>query len=163
MAHPLLPSNPFAAVPTVVGSSLSELVGRAAAILTRETSPLSSGPSSPRFESVPSSALEFPWCRADRAAPAGTSASVSLRLENLETYPVAMTFCSSNLLNNDGAQIPASAISFAPARLNVGAREQGVVTVDIAIPQTSAPGSYSGLVQVTGLSGVKAVITIDVR
>lgn len=106
--------------------------------------------------------LEIPWRSPVSPVTAGASTSISLRLENINEDSVGVSFYSSDLLSDSGGTIPSFALSFDPDMLNLGAGQQAVVTVQINVPPQTIPGAYSGLVQATGLSRVKAVITVDV-
>lgn len=189
MAFPVVPPRIFPAAP-IVARSPSELVGRAAAILARQTPvPVSPGaagvpdlpPHSPELEDLRQRAVALvsdlgrlletpqppltpalPWRRPRVPAPAGGSTSLALKLENLEEGPVKVSLSSSDLLSDRGRSIPARAISFDPVSLNIGARQQAAVTIRVAVPAHSPPGEYSGLVQAAGLPGVKVVITVEV-
>jgi hypothetical protein len=197
MAHSALPSRVSANAPTA-DRSLSDVVGRAAAILAREAPavPAASGIAAagdgqrnscasiadlqqramalvsdvfsylgaqqPRLDSLDPAALGLPWRRPEVPAPAGGSTSIPLRIENLEDRPVSISFYSSDLLSDGGRSIPSFAVSFDPATLNIGAGQQAVVTAKVDVPPQAIPGAYSGLVQAAGVSGVKAVITVDV-
>jgi hypothetical protein len=106
--------------------------------------------------------LQIPWYRPGVRAAAGTATAVEVPLENLEEDAVEVCFYSSELSSDRGTSIPSVAISFDPATLVLGPRQQAVVTVTVEVPRQAIPGAYSGLVQAEGLARVKAVITVEV-
>jgi hypothetical protein len=114
-------------------------------------------------DSLVRSALDIPWRQSLAPVLAGGTTSIPLRLENLENHPINVSFYSSDLLSDGGGSIPSFAISFDPTTLDIGACHQAVVTAKVDVPTQAVPGAYSGLVQAVGLSGVKAVITVEIR
>jgi len=106
--------------------------------------------------------LLIPWYRPAVHATAGRATALELPLENLEEDAVEVRFYSSELSSDRGTSIPSVAISFDPATLVLGPRQQAVVTVTVEVPRKALPGAYSGLVQAEGLGRVKAVITVEV-
>jgi hypothetical protein len=139
---------------------MGEIQARATAVLSDLFSLLGAPPLGTDTRLPPEQ--EIPWHRSAVPVSAGGSTGLPLRLENLEDHPVQVSFYSSDLLSDSGASIPSFAISFEPAMLNLGSRQQGVVTANIDVPPQAIPGSYSGLVQAAGLAQVKAVITVEV-
>jgi|GEM_PF-3074615 len=166
-ALPVLPA--VLALPPLAGTmdgsrnpatSIDDLQRRAVALVSDFFSYLGAPPSGPGLLAQAASAL--PWRRPSVPAPAGGSASIPLRIENLEDRPVTISFYSSDLQGDGGRSIPSFAVSFHPAALDIAAGHQAIVTAKVDVPPQAIPGAYSGLIQAAGAPGMKAVITVDI-
>jgi len=107
-------------------------------------------------------ALSVPWQKAPVGVAAGAPAQISLCVENQDDHPVEISLFPTDLRSDRGGVIPSQQISFDPPSRLLNPRESLPIKVSIALPLQTIPGSYSGLVQATGLPAVKAVITIEV-
>lgn len=144
---------------------MDDLQRRAVALVSELFSVLGARlPALPQVAALPvsPSILTLPWRRPSAPTPAGGSTSIALRVENLESHPVKVSFYSSDLLSDAGRSIPSFAVSFEPPILDIGAGQQAIVTAKVGVPPQSIPGAYSGLIQAAGLPDAKAVITIDI-
>jgi hypothetical protein len=146
------PRNPAA--------SIENLQRRALALVSEFFSYMGAPTSGPDLLAQAASAL--PWRRPSGPAPAGGSASVPLRIENLEDRAANVCFYSSDLQGDGGRSIPSFAVSFDPPALDIGPGQRALVTAKIDVPPQAIPGAYSGLIQAAGAPGMKAVITVDI-
>jgi hypothetical protein len=98
----------------------------------------------------------------DPVAP-GESADISMNVENDSATPTE-TFAlnASDLISGDGDRIPAKNVTFTPAELQIPAFEAEKITVQLKVPPSAKPGTYSGLLQATKLSPVRAVLVVTI-
>ena len=93
----------------------------------------------------------------------GADARTTLAVENNSDKPTAeFTFACSDLVSAGGRRIPAEAVSFSPELVAVAADDTAKVVVTVAVPASTKPGYYSGLVQAGGLEQVRAVLSLQV-
>ena len=93
----------------------------------------------------------------------GQTAELMMSLENESDSATAdFTLHSSELVSSGGERIPSSAVTFEPPTLAVGPRAAGTVTVRVRVPADAKGGSYEGLLRATQLSGLRAMLTVDV-
>ena len=93
----------------------------------------------------------------------GHEAEVMMSLENESDSATAeFTLHSSELVNSSGERIPASAVTFEPSTLAVGPRAAGSVALRVRVPGDARPGNYEGLLRATQLSGLRAMLSVDV-
>jgi hypothetical protein len=173
-------------------TALSDLVGRAAALLAQQAGPVAPPPVRPSLvppavslEELRQRALDLvtaffaatgrptpqplavastlvPWLRAPAPVAAGQSLAVPVAIENDQPGPVDVCLYSTDLLSDEGRSIPAHLVSFEPPSLTLGAGQKATVQAQVAVPLQSVPGTYSGLVQTQGLSAAKTVLTVEV-
>ena len=103
-----------------------------------------------------------PLLKATAPARAGTPATVNMRITNESSDATDVNFYCSNLISDNGYDIPSLRISFSPHSLSVPAGGEVVAAVTLSIPQQAPPGIYTGLVQVSGMKEVRAVVVFSV-
>lgn len=98
-----------------------------------------------------------------RSAKASEAMTVTVALVNEGAAPISFIFYSTDFVSDNGHQIPAVQVSFSPRVLALTARAQGQSEMTVAVPAQSAAGTYSALVQATGLGRPCAVVVIQVE
>jgi hypothetical protein len=71
-------------------------------------------------------------------------------------------FLCSDLIDADGHRIPPDAVRFKPATLSLTPGSTTQMTVTVTPPEGTPPGSYSGMLQATKLTRLKAILSFDV-
>lgn len=98
------------------------------------------------------------------AAPvqAGSQARATLTVGNEEATPSNVSLYCTNFVSDAGTDIPALRVMVSPRRATIPPHGEATFDVTIAVPQQTAPGTYSGLIQAVGTKYVKAVLSLDV-
>ena len=113
--------------------------------------------------SAPESAVRMPTVRVPGVVAAGTTAQLTMSLENESDQATAeFTLHAGELVSASGARIPSDHVRFEPATVVVAPRAASTVTVHINVPAGTPAGSYEGLVRATQLDGLKAVLAVTV-
>lgn len=92
----------------------------------------------------------------------GQRGTISMVLCNKEERSVRLMPMSTDLIGSTGTRISSRLVEFLPGEICLEPGEQKELQVRIAIPIESAVGCYVGLLVVTGLDYLRALITIDV-
>lgn len=69
---------------------------------------------------------------------------------------------ATDLLGARGGRLAAGSISFVPPELVISPNSQENVAVKVDVPAGTEPGLYSGLIQVAGMEGLRAVLVVEV-
>jgi len=69
---------------------------------------------------------------------------------------------ATDLLGSRGGRIAASLLECTPSEVELGPNEARNIVIAATVPADAAPGCYSGLLVVTGVDYLRALITIDV-
>jgi hypothetical protein len=97
------------------------------------------------------------------SAREGAIAEISMSIANSsESATGVLRPTATDLLGARGGSLPARTISFLPADVTIGPNAQEKIAVRASIPAGTPPGLYSGLVQVAGMEGLRAVLVVDV-
>lgn len=113
--------------------------------------------------SAPESAVRMPTVRVPGVVAAGSTAELTMSLENESDQATAeFTLHAGELVSASGARIPSEHVHFEPSTVIVAPRAASTVTVHIDIPSSTPAGSYEGLVRATQLDGLKAVLAVTV-
>jgi hypothetical protein len=100
--------------------------------------------------------------KAPAAVKPGERATVSMALRNSESQAVHLVPTATDLLGSRGGRIAFPLLEFTPSALALEPNEQKDMSISITVPLDTSPGCYSGLLVVTGLEYLRAVIIIDV-
>jgi hypothetical protein len=93
----------------------------------------------------------------------GESVEVPLTLENDgESATENFEFVCSDLVNPAGARIGGQCVNFAPASLTIGPHSSATVVITVKVPEGTAPGTYSGVLQATRLERLRAVLSVSI-
>ena len=91
----------------------------------------------------------------------GQAVEIPMTLENDSDKPTdAFFFLSSDLVNMEGERISSKQVSFTPEKLVIEPKKSATVTITVQVPESTSPGTYSGLLQATRLEQVRAVLSI---
>jgi hypothetical protein len=98
------------------------------------------------------------------AAPVtpGHDGSATLRVANDEGSPSEVTLYCSNFVADSGYDIPSLRVTISPRKVTIAPKGEAAFEIKIAIPQQTPSGIYSGLIQATGATYVKAVLSVEV-
>jgi hypothetical protein len=92
----------------------------------------------------------------------GQRGTVSMMLCNKEDRPVRLAPVSTDLIGSSGGRISSGLVEFAPGEIHLAPEQEREVHGRIAVPPEAAPGRYVGLLVVTGVDDLRALITIEV-
>jgi hypothetical protein len=93
----------------------------------------------------------------------GSPSEVIMTVENDgATSTGRFRFLCSDLIDADGHRIPPDAVRFKPATLSLTPGSTTQMTVTVTPPEGTPPGSYSGMLQATKLTRLKAILSFDV-
>jgi hypothetical protein len=103
-----------------------------------------------------------PLVRCVGPAASGHTASATLRVANDENAAVETTLYCSNFIADSGYDIPSVRVTVSPRKVTIPARGETSFDIQVAVPQQTPAGLYSGLIQATGATYVKAVLLVEV-
>ncbi len=144
----------------LVNVSLNSLGG-----LTRRVVSVQSGPVSNEGKaSKGTAAAGIPTLQIPGALKENESGEISMSVENdSDTSTEEFTFKCSGLLSANGDEISPENIKFNPEKIIVGPNTFEKVVISVKVPENANPGVYSGLLQATKLSHVRALLTVVVE
>ena len=93
---------------------------------------------------------------------AGERTTISMTLRNTEDRPVRLTPISTDLISSTGGRISSQLFEFVPGELRLEPGEQKEMQGRITVPVESAAGCYVGILVITGVDYLRALITIEV-
>jgi len=106
---------------------------------------------------IPSLAVSTP-------VKAGAAVEIPMTLENESSKPTDVFYLlSSDLVNPNGDRIAAQQVSFVPEKMVIEPQKSAVITVTVRVPESTPPGTYSGLLQATKLEQLRAVLSIQIE
>lgn len=94
---------------------------------------------------------------------AGQRARISMMLCNKEDRPVRLTPMTTDLIGSTGGRISSQLFEFEPREVRLEPGEQREIQIGIPVPAEASVGCYTGLLVVTGVDYLRALMTIDVR
>jgi hypothetical protein len=92
----------------------------------------------------------------------GQRGTISMMLCNKEDRSVRLTPISTDLISSTGGRIASQLFEFVPGEIRLEPGEQKELQGRIAVPVESPSGCYVGLLVVTGVDYLRALITIEV-
>jgi|WetSurMetagenome_2_1015567.scaffolds.fasta_scaffold188081_2 hypothetical protein len=105
-----------------------------------------------------------PMVAAAKAVKAGEKAQIEISFENSLGVPTAeFTLYCTDLINNQGDRLPASAIEITPKKLTIGPRMTDKISISADIPKKITPGTYSGLVIASNMPQLRSEIVVTVE
>ncbi|MEO6036829.1 MAG: hypothetical protein ABIQ93_00360 [Saprospiraceae bacterium] len=112
----------------------------------------------------PTSNGHIPLVKNEVGAKAGDTVEVFIALRNEDAAPaMEVAFNKSDLTDPQGNKIPAENMEVHPPLLQLGPGEESEVKITVTVPETCAPGLYSGLFQDRKNFQLCAVLTIFVE
>ena len=104
----------------------------------------------------------LPHVKPPSALRPGQRATVSMTLCNKEERAVRLAPLATDLLGSGGHRLPSALIEFSPREVHLEPGSSTDVEGHLVIPAGTASGSYAGLLVVTGVDYLRALITIEV-
>jgi hypothetical protein len=92
----------------------------------------------------------------------GERVAISMTLRNSESRPVRLVPAATDLLGSRGGRISISLFEFTPSEVALEPQQQKELVISATVPDEASPGCYSGLLVVTGLDYLRALVTIEV-
>jgi hypothetical protein len=92
----------------------------------------------------------------------GQRGTISMMLCNKEDRPVRLMPTSTDLISSTGGRISSQLFEFVPEEVRLDPGQQHEMQGRIVVPVESALGCYVGLLVVTGVDYLRALITIEV-
>jgi len=105
---------------------------------------------------------QVPLLRSPAPVQAGQAARVGFRVANEEAAPCEVTLYCTDFISDGGHEIPALRVTVLPRRATIRAKADADFEIEVAVPQQTPPGCYSGLIQAMGNRYVKAVLMVEV-
>jgi hypothetical protein len=105
---------------------------------------------------------QVPLLRGPAPVQAGHSTRVGFRVANEDDTPSEVTLYCTDFISDSGHEIPALRVTVLPRRATIAAQGDAEFEIEVAIPQQTPPGYYSGLIQAMGNRYVKAVLMVEV-
>ncbi len=137
-----------------------DLVDNFAAIwpMLQGVPPPEAGASQPAASGADGLAELRPWA----TVKPGQRATISMTVCNSESRSVRLVPLATDLLGSRGGRIAAGLLEFTPAEFRLEPQEQKELAIATTVPAEAVPGCYSGLLVVTGVDYLRALITIEV-
>ena len=92
----------------------------------------------------------------------GDQATITMTIRNHEDKPVSLTPAATPLLGSNGERIAPQLLEFTPTQLQLNPGQQQELRITITVPARCGNGSYAGLLVVSGVDYLRAVITVEV-
>jgi hypothetical protein len=105
---------------------------------------------------------QVPLLRFPAPVQAGHDARIGFRVANEEDTPSEVTLYCTDFISDSGHEIPAMRVTVLPRRATVAAKGEAEFAIEVAVPQQTPAGYYSGLIQAMGNRYVKAVLMVEV-
>jgi hypothetical protein len=95
---------------------------------------------------------------------AGAVAEIQISFENnRNTETEEFTLYSTDLISNKGERLPSGLVKFSPVSLKIPPQTTVQATVTVAVPESTSPGTYSGLVLASNVTDLRSEIIIKVE
>jgi hypothetical protein len=107
---------------------------------------------------------QHPVITAPKPVKAGEIAEIQISFENNRTSETEeFKLFSTDLISNSGDRLPSGLVKFTPQMLKIASLQTQQVTVSVAIPPETHPGTYSGLVLASNMTELRSEIVIKVE
>jgi uncharacterized membrane protein len=105
-----------------------------------------------------------PVIAAPTPVKAGAVADIQIAFENnRNTETEEFTLYSTDLISNKGERLPSGLVKFSPVSLKIPPQTTVQATVTVAVPESTSPGTYSGLVLASNVTDLRSEIIIKVE
>jgi hypothetical protein len=122
---------------------------------------LAAAAAAPATGAVVSDAL--PELKPRSPARPGERAIIQMTVRNKESRAVRLLPAATDLLGNNGDRIASSLLQFAQSEIRLGPGEQTDLEIALTLPREARAACYTGLLVVSGVDYLRALITIEVR
>jgi hypothetical protein len=140
----------------LVNVSINSLGGLTRRVVSVQSRPLAEGSKTAGTAGI--SALVIPGTLKENE-----TGEISMLIENDGDTPTEeFNFKCASLLSASDGSISPRHIQFSPKKIAVGPNTFEKIVVSVKVPKDTKPGVYSGLLQATKLSHVRAVLTVVV-
>ena len=119
-------------------------------------------PSRPAARIAGPESAALPHVKPQSAILAGQRATISMTLCNKEDRAVRLTPLTTDLIGTAGRRLSCDLIDFTPREVRLEPGAQADVQGHLLVPAGTVPGLYAGLLIVTGIDYLRALITIEV-
>jgi hypothetical protein len=114
--------------------------------------------------SAPAVATAFPTLAPVSSGRAGTTVELSMSLENDGDVPTEeFAFHATDLVNFAGKRISAEMISSIPKAFVIAPHSRIDLSINIAVPENTASGVYTGLLQATNVGRLRAMLLVPIE
>jgi hypothetical protein len=107
-------------------------------------------------------AHEVPQLKPGSPLRPGQRATISMTLQNNESRSVRLVPAATDLLGSSGDRISWQRLAFVPTEISLAPGEQRPIEISVAVPPEVGPGCYSGMLVMTGVSYLSAMIAIEI-
>jgi hypothetical protein len=104
----------------------------------------------------------LPELKPASAVRPGQRTRIAMMLCNKENHSVRLAPASTDLLSSTGGRISAHLLEFVPKEVRLEAGEQREMEIATTVPVETPTGCYVGLLVVSGVDYLRALITIEV-
>jgi hypothetical protein len=146
--------------PGAVMKQLHEVVDNIARLWAPTSRPAPS-PASPSYPAAASGA-SLPQLQPSTALRPGERATIGMTIRNNEQQKVRLKPIATPLIGSTGERIPAQLIEFTPKEMVLDPGASQDLRIDVVVPGLGSPGCYSGLMVVSGVDYLRALLTIEV-
>jgi hypothetical protein len=122
------------------------------------------GNGAPEGMSGPTVATAIPTLAPLSSGRAGTTVELSMTLENDGDAPTEeFAFHATDLVNLAGERISAEMISCIPKAFVIAPHGRVDLSINLAVPENTTSGVYTGLLQATNLSRLRAMLLVPIE
>ncbi len=108
--------------------------------------------------------VQHPVIMTPTPVKAGGTAEIQISFENnRNTETEEFKLYSTDLISNAGERLPSGLVKFTPPAMKIAPFQTMQATVTVAIPEETAPGTYSGLVLASNMGELRSEIVIKVE
>ena len=136
----------------------ADLVGDLHAFIDRLSSILPAGGAATPGQA----ACSLPVLRAKSVVVPGRQVALSMQLHNFEADSVCLKPSVTDLLGSNGGSIEARCVAFSAAELVLARGQRQTLTLSVVVPYDCRVGVYCGLLVMTGVADLRALVLIDV-
>jgi hypothetical protein len=92
----------------------------------------------------------------------GDQATMTMTIRNHEAGPVSLAPAATPLLGSNGERIPVQLLELTPAQLRLDPGQEQELRITVTVPARCGSGCYAGLLVVSGVDYLRALITVHV-
>jgi hypothetical protein len=123
-----------------------------------------SGEATPGKDARTTGPAHVPTVSPTESGHAGGTAELSMSLENDGDTPTEeFAFHATDLVNPAGDRIAAAHITFTPISIVIPPHDRARLAIKIAVPEGTSAGVYTGVLQATRLSQLRAMLLVPIE